>query len=317
MYQNFAVKEKRHKAKWDQFHEDGFALWKDFSNGRISAHAKVLADGPCGEPFQAAYLCAFPDGEERDCSGAFEAFASCVKTQPEMMRAVRPDGEYNFESRLVLNSLSKELQEFKTQVDASGPAEEDLDQILDEYRARFKLGPNATDSEVKRYLEKFQSLTKSFWKEVADLWEKKKTDGSEARRLYKQLNEQYAIPADVWLEVLKEYDVEEFDEQVTRARRKYGWLAHQLKRFKVLDQVKEVDLSGVTCGEDFAKLYKCLSERADESDCADIVDELFFCRQHHTQEVWPFMKSFQKKDPTFTAELARLSEILHNHPVIN
>jgi hypothetical protein len=318
IYLNYNMRNKRVKAKWDDFHANGFEHWKDFSNHRMSEHAKVLAEGPCGEQFKSAYLCAlFPDEEGQKCGGEFESFAGCVSAQPEMMRPVRPDGEYNFESRHTLHRLGGELSTFRNTVDASGPADEDLDVILDDYRARFKLGPSASDAEVKSYQEKFHALSRSFWKEVTDLWEKKKTDGSEARKLYKQLLKEYSIPADVWLEVLKEYDVEEFDEAVTRARRKYGWLAHELKKFKVVATVSDVDLSNVTCGEDFGKLYRCLSERQDESDCADIVDELFFCRQHHTLQVWPYMKSFETKDKSFTAELERVSEILHNNPIID
>jgi hypothetical protein len=318
MWYTFHERQKRLQLKWEEFEENNFEHWRDFENGRQSKHSKVLAESPCGEQFKSAYLCAlFPESEGQSCGGDFESFAKCVQANPLMMRSVKPNGDYNFESKLVLLKLGEEMGTYKSNIEAAGPAEEDLDEVLNEYRARFKLGPNASESEVKSYLAKFKTVRDNFGKELTELWNATKTNTGEAQRLYKQLLKEYSIPADVWLEVLKEYDVEEFDEALTKARRKYGWLSNELKKHKALDKVNDVDLSNVTCGEDFAKWYKCLTERKESSDCADIVDELYFCRQNNTQHVWPYMKSFEKQDPSFKAEFARLQEILKNNPIID
>ena len=103
--------------------------------------AKILAnDSPCGDAFKDAYKCStFGEG---GCSEQFEAFLGCVKENPMMMRDIKPDGKYNWESKLFLHNLLTEKKHYDALIASVGPAEEDMDDVYNSYRAREILGAN-------------------------------------------------------------------------------------------------------------------------------------------------------------------------------
>ena len=90
---------------------------------------------------------------------------------------------------------------------------------------------SASEEEVAAFKQKFSEVRDEFWAEVTALYEGEKTDSSRADELHKMLIKEYSIPSAVWLQLMKDYDLEEFDDAITMARRKYGALCYQLKKY--------------------------------------------------------------------------------------
>lgn len=315
-------KEKIMQTNYETIVNSNYGPWRDFENRRMPKFAKVLAnDSPCGDAFKDAYLCAlFEDGK---CEEKFEGFMSCLNENPIMLRDVKPDGSLNWDSKLFLHNLLHEKKGYDDLIASVGPAEEDMDDIYNSYRARELLGSNASEEEVSAFKQKFSELRDEFWAEVSALYEGEKTDSSRADKLYKVLVKEYSIPSAVWLQVMKDYDLEEFDDAITMARRKYGALAYQLKKYGRVSDARDADLSNVTCGSQFEKLYQCVDNKAKANECADFIDELFFCREHHNKEVWPKVndvnisqhanegtKIFLSPDSSYIKEIERPQEIM-------
>jgi len=310
------------RKNYEQILNSNYGPWKDFENRRMPKFAKLLAnDSPCGDSFKEAYLCAL--FEKGGCDEKFAGFLSCVGENPNMMRDVKPDGNLNWDSKLFLHNLLHEKKGYDDLIASVGPAEEDMDDIYNSYRARELLGSNASEEEVTAFKQKFTELRDEFWGEVTALNEGEKTDSSRADELHKILVNEYSIPSAVWLQLMKDYDLEEFDDAITMARRKYGAICYQLKLYGKVAPTRDANLENVTCGSQFEKLYQCIDNKKHANECADFIDELFFCREHHNKEVWPKVvdpkvglasnigtKVFLTPDSSYITEIERPQQIM-------
>lgn len=322
-YYGFLRRDNTLKTNYETIVNSNYGPWRDFSNKRMPQFAKILAnESPCGDSFKEAYKCAVFK-EDSQCEDKFEGFLTCLNENPIMMRDVKADGNLNWDSQLFLHNLLHEKKGYDDLIASVGPAEEDMDDVFNSYRARELLGPNASEDEVAAFKKKFSEIQEEFWAEVAALKEGEKTDSSRVDELYKTLVKDYSVPSAVWLQVLKDYDLEEFDEKITMGRRKYGHICWLMKMRDRVKQVRDVDLDNVTCGAQFDKMYQCIDKKKYANECADFIDELFFCREHYNKEVWPKAvdlnvqtnankgtRVFLTPDSSYIKEMERSQEIL-------
>lgn len=310
------------KTNYETIVNSNYAPWRDFDNRRVPKFARVLAnESPCGDSFKEAYLCA--NWGKGSCEDKFSSFLSCLDENPVMLRDVKPNGEYNWGSKLFLHNLLHERKAFEDLLASVGPAEEDMEDVYDSYRARELLGANVSEDEVKAFKEKFAALRNEFYAEVQALFDGEKTDAKRADELLKLLIKDYAIPGSVWLQVMKDYDLEEFDDAITYARKLYVAHLDRLVEDRKTTEVRDVDLSGVTCGDQFEQMYQCVDNKKDAHDCLDFVDELYFCEQQFNKEVWHKTRNlnlmnhgvigtdiFVYKDQSFKDEFRRVRSVL-------
>jgi len=311
-------KEENKRLNYLQMVESNMGPWRDFDNRRMPAYAKLIGnETPCGDAFKEAYMCSIFGQEGESCSEQFGAFMGCLEENPVMLRDVKPDGSFNWASKLFLHNLMYEKKIYDDLIASVGPADEDMDDVYNSYKAREILGANATEQEITAFKDKFNGVRSEFYAEVEALFDGSKTDHGKADALLKQIIANYSVPQAVWLQVMKDYDIEEFDEAVTLARRKFGTVLKYIHVSKNMKKVRDADLSEVTCGDQFDKMYACMDHKKDQNDCLDVIDELYFCRLHHFNEVFPRpthpeigpkvegVQIFQTPDPSFKAEIQR------------
>ena len=101
----------------------------------MPAYAKLIGnETPCGDAFKEAYMCSIFGQEGESCSEQFGAFMGCLEENPVMLRDVKPDGSFNWGSKLFLHNLMYEKKIYDDLIASVGPADEDMDDVYNSYK---------------------------------------------------------------------------------------------------------------------------------------------------------------------------------------